>query len=282
LFDSDALTAVEEKKFNCVAKTIDMKSTALITGASKGLGAEFARLFASKQVDLILVARSENELKEIKSELENRFNISVRTIVSDLSLPENVRSVYDEIKADRIKVDYLVNNAGFGDFGDFSDTEWERHEQMINLNMTALTQFCYLFLQDWISRGRGKILNVASTAAFQPGPGMSVYFASKAYVASFSQAIAYECRKHGITVTALCPGPVKTNFGKAARMKHPNGFVKGMNTPSPAEVVAFGYRAMMKGRTLAIHGRLNRIVANIVRFIPRSWQLYLSAKVISW
>ena len=259
-----------------------MSSTALITGASKGLGAEFARLFASKNVNLILVARSEKELNELKDELENRFNISVWTIAKDLTIPENVQAVYDEIKRAGTEVDYLVNNAGFGDFGYFADTEWERHRKMIELNISTLSQFCHLFIQDWIPRKSGKILNVASTAAFQPGPGMSVYFASKAYVANFSQAIAYEFRKYGITVTTLCPGPVKTNFGRAARMNHPNGFLKEMKTPSPEEVVAFGYRAMMKGKTLAIHGALNKFVAGSVRFIPRKWLTALSAKVISW
>ncbi len=259
-----------------------MKSTALITGASRGLGAEFARLFASKNTNLILVARSEKELNVLKNELESEYEISVSAIVKDLTKPENVQAVYDEIKAAGIKIDYLVNNAGFGDFGDFSNTEWERHEQMINLNISALSHFCHLFVQDWIPRKSGKILNIASTSAFQPGPGMSVYFASKAYVVSFSQAIDYEFRKYGITVTALCPGPVKTNFGIAARMKHPNGILKDMKTPSPKEVVEFGYNAMMKGKSLVIHGMLNKLVANSVRFMPRKWLVNLSAKLISW
>lgn len=259
-----------------------MKSTALITGASKGLGVEFARLFASKNTNLILVARSEKELNDLKDELENVFGVSVLTIVKDLTKSENVQAVYDEIKAAGIEIDYLVNNAGFGDFGDFSDTEWERHEQMIDLNINALSHLCHLFVQDWIPRTSGKILNVGSTSAFQPGPGMSVYFASKAYVVSFSQAIDYEFRKHGITVTALCPGPVKTNFGTAARMKHPNGILKDMKTPSPREVVEFGYNAMMKGKPLVIQGALNKLVANSVRFIPRKWLVKLSAKLISW
>lgn len=175
-----------------------------------------------------------------------------------------------------------MNNAGFGDFGYFSDTEWERHEQMIALNISALSQLCHLFIQDWIPRKSGRILNVASTAAFQPGPRMSVYFASKSYVTSFSQAIGHELRKHGITVTALCPGPVSTNFGKAARMQHPNGILKDMKTPSPKEVVEFGYKAMMKRKPLVIQGALNRMVANSIRFMPRKWLVNLSAKLISW
>ncbi len=259
-----------------------MRPTALITGSSRGLGAEFARLFASKNTNLVLVARSARELNELKDELENAFGISVLTFAKDLTKSENVQSVYDEIKAAGVEVDYLVNNAGFGDFGYFADTEWTRHKQMIDLNISALSHFCHLFVQDWIPRKSGKILNVASTAAFQPGPRMSVYFASKSFVTSFSQAIGHELRQHGITVTALCPGPVSTNFGKAARMQHPNGILKDMKTPSPKEVVEFGYMAMMKGKPLVIHGMLNRLVANSVRFMPRKWLVKLSAKLISW
>ena len=259
-----------------------MRQTAFITGASKGIGAEFARVFAANNSDLILVARSEKELNELKGELESKFGISVMAIAKDLTISENVQAVFEEVKAAGIQVDYLVNNAGFGDFADFSDTDWYRHEQMIHLNISALSHFCHLFVQNWVPRKSGKILNVASTAAFQPGPGMSVYFASKAYVVSFSQAIDYELRKHGITVTALCPGPVKTNFGKAANMKHPNGFLKDMKTPSPREVALFGYNAMMKGKSVAIHGTLNKVVANTVQFIPRKWRVELSAKLISW
>ncbi len=259
-----------------------MKPTALITGASKGIGAELARTFASKNNNLILVARSEKELNDLKQELENKFDISVKVIAKDLTKSENERAVYDEIKAFGTEVDFLVNNAGFGDFGYFDETEWGRHEQMINLNISALSQLCHLFIQDWIPRRSGKILNIASTSAFQPGPRMSVYFASKAFVVSFSQALEFELRKHGITVTALCPGPVKTNFGIAANMKHPNGFLKDMKTPSPKEVAEFGYNNMMKGKPLVIHGALNRFVANGVKFFPRKWVVKLSAKLISW
>lgn len=259
-----------------------MNKTALITGASKGLGAEFARLFAAKSTNLVLVARSAKELTDLKEELENAFGISVMIIVQDLSKTENVQSVYDAVKAAGINIDYLINNAGFGDFGYFIDTEWERHEQMIDLNISALSHLCYLFSRDWIACKSGKILNVASTAAFQPGPRMSVYFASKSYVASFSQAIGHELRPHGITVTALCPGPVSTNFWKAARVEQPNGMLKNMKTPSPQQVVQFGYNAMMKGKPLVIEGAMNKFVANLVRFFPRKALVNLSAKLISW
>ena len=259
-----------------------MSKTALITGASKGIGKELAFLFAEKEHNLVLVARSAEALEKIKVEIEETCPVSVHTMVVDLCGASAAQAVFNEVKEKVGDIDYLVNNAGFGDFGYFADTEWERHRKMIELNISTLSQFCHLFIQDWIPRKSGKILNVASTAAFQPGPGMSVYFASKAYVANFSQAIAYEFRKYGITVTTLCPGPVKTNFGRAARMNHPNGFLKDMKTPLPEEVVSFGYRAMMKGKALAIHGVLNKFVASSVRFLPRKWLATLSAKVISW
>lgn len=259
-----------------------MKQTALITGASKGIGAELARTFASKNNNLILVARSKKELNDLKQELENKFGISVKVIVTDLTKSENVQAVYDEIKAAGINVNYLVNNAGFGDFGYFADTEWERHEQIISLNISALSQLCYLFVQNWIPRRSGKILNIASTSAFQPGPRMSVYFASKAYVVSFSQALEFELRKHDITVTTLCPGPTESGFREASRMSRPNGLLKNKKPVTSKEVAEFGYNAMMRGKSVVIHGALNKFVANAVRFLPRKMLLSLAAKVVSW
>lgn len=259
-----------------------MRPTALITGASKGIGAEFARICASKNMDLVLVARSEKGLNGLKEELEGRFGISVMTIAKDLSLSEKVKDVFDEVKAAGIQVDYLINNAGFGDFASFTDTKWARHEQMINLNISALSHFCHLFIQDWIERKSGRILNVASTSAFQPGPGMSVYFASKAYVVSFSQAIEYEARKYGITVTTLCPGPTESDFREAARMIRPNGLLKDKRPITAKEVAEFGCEAMMKGKSVVIHGALNRFIACCVRFIPRKILVKLAAKVIAW
>ncbi|MDO5523539.1 MAG: SDR family oxidoreductase [Bacteroidia bacterium] len=259
-----------------------MKPTALITGASRGIGAELARTFASKNTGLILVARSEQELNGLKQELERKFEIPIKVIAKDLTKSENVQAVYDEIKAAGIQVDYLINNAGFGDFAYFTDTAWSRHEQMIDLNVSALSHFCHLFVQDWVKRKSGKILNVASTAAFQPGPKMSVYFASKAYVVSFSQALEFELRKYGITVTTFCPGPTESNFREAARMARPNGLLKNKKPVTSKEVAEAGYRAMMKGKSVVIHGALNRFVATAVRFMPRKMLLNLAARVVSW
>jgi uncharacterized protein len=254
-----------------------MSKTALITGASGGIGAEFAKILAEDKDNLILVARSKNKLDELKKELEDKFNISVFTIVKDLSHPGAAKEVYDELKEKGISIDYLINNAGFGDFGLFAESDWNKQEQMINLNVIALAHFTRLFLPDMICRRSGKILNVASTASFQPGPTMSVYFATKAFVLSFSQAIDNEVREFGITVTALCPGSTKTGFHSVAATEGRTPPERN-NIPSAREVAEFGYRAMMKGKAVAIHGFKNSLLANSVRFGPRSLVVKLARK----
>ena len=239
-------------------------ATALITGASNGIGLELAKIHAAKGDDLVLVARNKQKLDELKSELESAHKVKVYTIGKDLSLPNAAKDVYDETTRQHISIDYLINNAGFGDFGMFAETDWNKELQMINLNITALTHFTKLYLQDMAKRGSGKIMNVASTAAFQPGPTMSVYCATKAYVLSFSEAV-----NKGITVTALCPGPTESGFQSAAAQEE-SKIVKGKKMPSARAVAEYGYRAMMSGKTIAIHGMMNAILANSVRFMPRS------------
>jgi uncharacterized protein len=246
-----------------------MNKTALITGASNGIGYELAKIHAEKGDNLVLIARTKSKLDELKKELEERHKIEVYTIGKDLSGSSAAREVYDELAQKNITVDYLINNAGFGDFGLFADCDWNRQEQMINLNITALAHLTWLFLPGMIKRKSGKILNLASTASFQPGPTMSVYFASKAFVLSYSEAINNEVREHGITVTALCPGATRSGFQAAASMKDSKLF-DGNNFPASREVAEFGYRAMMKGKAVAIHGLKNKIMANSVRLVPRS------------
>jgi uncharacterized protein len=245
-----------------------MSKTALITGSSNGIGYELAKIHAEKGDNLVLVARSISKLDELKKELEVKNKILVYTICKDLSLPDAAREVYDELKQKNITIDYLINNAGLGDFALFAESDWEKQKKMINLNITALTHLTWLFLTDMIKQGSGKIMNVASTASFQPGPTMSVYFATKAFVLSFSEALDTEVRDKGITVTALCPGSTESGFHAAAMGD--SGLVKERRLPSSKQVADYGYRAMMKGRTVAIHGILNAIMANAVRFIPRS------------
>jgi len=246
-----------------------MNKTALITGASGGLGKEFARIHASKGDDLVLIARSKDKLEALKFELEKQFSVSVVILVKDLSDQYAPKAVYDAVKNLNIRVDYLINNAGFGDFGLFAETNWEKQLEMINLNITCLTYLTRLFLPDMIQNKYGKILNIASTAAFQPGPTMSVYFATKAFVLSFSEAIANELKGTGVTVTALCPGATDTGFKAASSLEDSNLF-KGTQIATSKEVAEFGYTKMMEGKTVAIHGVVNNLLAQSVRFAPRN------------
>ena len=255
-----------------------MKNTALITGASNGIGLELAKVHASKGGDLVLVARNKTKLDELKAELESQFKVSVYTIGKDLSANNSAQEVYDEITKQNIQIDYLINNAGFGDFGMFAETEWNKGLQMINLNITTLTQFTKLYLQDMVKRKSGKIMNVASTAAFQSGPTMAVYYATKAYVLSFSEAVDNEVSGKGVTVTTLCPGPTESGFQAAAAMEESN-LVKGKKLPTAKEVAEYGYSSMMKGKTVAIHGMMNWIMAHSVRFTPRALVVKLTRKI---
>jgi short-subunit dehydrogenase len=255
-----------------------MKNTALITGASNGIGLELAKVLASKGGDLVLVARNKTKLDQLKTELESQYKVSVYTIGKDLSANNSAQEVYDETTKQNIQIDYLMNNAGFGDFGMFVETEWNKELQMINLNITTLTQFTKLYLQDMVKRRSGKIMNVASTAAFQSGPTMAVYFATKAYVLSFSEAIDNEVSDKGVTVTTLCPGATESGFQAAAAMEDSN-LVKGKKLPTAKEVAEYGYASMMKGKTVAIHGMMNWILANSVRFTPRALVVKLTRKI---
>lgn len=246
-----------------------MSKTALITGASNGIGLELAKVHAKNGDNLVLVARNKTRLEEIKSDLEKQYKISVYIIAKDLSVVNSAQHVYDELKQQNISVDYLINNAGFGDFGMFAETAWEKEEQMIALNITTLTSFTKLFIKDMVKRGNGKIMNVASTAAFQSGPTMAVYYATKAYVLSFSEAVDNEVRDKGVSVTTLCPGATESGFQEAAAMQD-SKLVKGKKLPTSKEVAEYGYSAMMKGKPVAIHGFMNYLMANSVRFIPRA------------
>lgn len=255
-----------------------MKNTALITGASNGIGLELARIHASKGGDLVLVARNKTKLDQLKSELENKYSVTVYTIGKDLSAGNAAQEVYNETQRQSIQIDYLINNAGFGDFGMFVETDWNKELQMINLNIVTLTQFTKLYLQEMVKRRSGKIMNVASTAAFQSGPTMAVYYATKAYVLSFSEAVDNEVRDKGITVTTLCPGATESGFQAAAAMEESN-LVKGKKLPTSQEVAEYGYAAMMKGKTVAIHGMMNWIMANTVRFTPRALVVKITRKI---
>ena len=253
--------------------------TALITGASSGIGYELAKIFAADHHDLILVARNLDKLNGLKSELEGKYGIKAMVIPADLSIPHIADEIYYDLSNKEIEVDFLVNNAGLGDYGFFVDADWKKQAQMLQLNVVALTHLTKLFLRGMIERRNGKIMNVASTAAFQPGPLMAVYYATKAYVLHFSEALANEVKGTGVTVTTLCPGPTESGFRSAATMGASRMF-KIMLVPTAADVARFGYRAMMKGQTVAIHGVLNYLLSFSVRFTPRSLVTWVSRQFL--
>jgi len=240
--------------------------TALITGASEGIGMELARIHAAKGDHLVLVARRGDRLETLKQELEAGFGVHVMVIEKDLTDPGAVSEVYATTVKAGLTIDVLVNNAGFGHYDLFTDSPWEKEDRMIRLNITALTHLTKLYLPGMISRGYGRILNVSSVASFIPGPYMSVYFATKAYVTSFSEALANELKGTGVTVTNLCPGATRSGFQAAAEVSE----VKRMSNdklPSSAEVAQFGYDAMMRGKTTVVHGRSNRWMICMSRLV---------------
>lgn len=240
--------------------------TAFITGASGGIGYEFAKLLSKDKYNLILTGRNKEKLNILKSELENSYSPGVTVLAEDLSNPEGLKNICTYIE--NIKIDVLINNAGFGVYGDFIETDPIKETNMINVNIIALTHLTKIVLKNMIKINSGKILNVASTAAFKPGPLMSVYYATKAYVLSFSESIAAEIRNTGVSITVLCPGPTDTEFFK----KVSDTLVKLMKfnkMSSPAEVAACGYKAMNKNKLVAIPGLTNRVYTVIVKFFPR-------------
>lgn len=257
----------------------NMQKTALITGASKGIGLELSKIFAENGCNLILIARNEVELARIKTKFEEIYAIRVTVIVKDLSVVNAAKEVFDSVKESGLSVDYLINNAGIGIYGEFISSNWARNKAMLDINITALTEFCYLFLNEWKTRRNGKIMNIASTAAFQPGPMMAVYFATKSYVFHFSEAIGREMKKTGISVTAFCPSPTKTYFMEDSNMKQ-SGMVKGKKLPEPREVALSAYNAMMNGKPVVIQGLKNKLIAFGVCLSPRKWVVNLSEKLM--
>ncbi|MCR5101998.1 MAG: SDR family oxidoreductase [Butyrivibrio sp.] len=247
-----------------------MSRVVLITGASSGFGYEFSKIFASKGYDLVLIARSEDRLISIKKKLEKKYSIKVYVLVQDLSLENSGKKVYDYTKDNGLAVDILINNAGFGDYGRFADSSLEKQLQMINLNDRVLTELTHLFLRNMIINKSGKILNVASIASFEAGPMMSVYYASKAYVLSFTESLACELKGTGVTVTALCPGPTETGFTKGAEMPD-SRLADSFRFTKASDVARYGYKSLMKGEVIAIPGILNKMGVLAVKFLPRSF-----------
>ena len=243
--------------------------TALVTGASSGLGLEFSKLLARDGYNVVIVARDRQKLEQVAGDLAGQYHVDARVLVKDLSAAEAAQEIYDELRRDSVAVDVLINNAGYALYGPFVETDLDTEVRMIGTNVTALTILCKLFARDMVKRRRGRILNVASTAAFAPGPLMAVYYATKAYVLSFSEALANELQGTGVTVTALCPGPVETGFQKRAQMEA-SRLVAGRKIADAASVAAAGYRAMRKGQTLVIPGLGNQLQTLAGRFTPRT------------
>lgn len=244
-----------------------MKNVAVITGASSGIGKEIALIHAEQKGDLVIVARRQAELEALKSEIVSKYGVKVKIIVKDLTKPDAPKEIYDEIKKEGIDIEYLINNAGFGGVGKFHERNWIQDESMINLNIMALTALTRLFLPDFVKRNSGRILNTSSTASLMPGPLQAVYFATKAYVTSFSNAIAEELSDTNVTVTALLPGATETEFGKVSGMDKTSLFD---NTYSAKMVAEDGYKAMMKGKLnkLAGVGFSQRLMMAFIPFSP--------------
>src|SRR3954470_1251721 len=256
-------------------RNLSQRQTALVTGGSGGIGLEIAKVLAGKGFNLVLASRKRDTLEAAAGQIEGKNDVSVQVFAVDLRRREAPEEIFDFLSNENISVDVLVNNAGFGLGGEFAETELTRELEMIQVNIAALTHLTKLFLPAMIKRRSGRILNVASTAAFQPGPLMAVYYATKAYVLSFSQALAEELRNAGVTVTALCPGPTRTEFAAEAGVSNSRLFSL-FGSADAGEVAEYGFRAMMDGTRVAIPGIKNKIVAQVNRFSPRA----ITAKVV--
>jgi short-subunit dehydrogenase len=250
---------------------LSRRRTVLITGASSGIGYEFAKLFAHEGYDLVLVARTEEGLSTLARELEEKYRIIARILPKDLGIASSAEKIHQECLRESFSVDVLVNCAGFGLSGGFCETDLATEVSMIQVNVVTLTQLTKLFLKDMVRKGEGKILNVASIVAFLPGPYMAVYYATKAYVLSFSEALAEEVRDKGVTVTALCPGPTRTRFYERGGITRSKRSIGRFFRVSDAEKVAeIGYLGLMCGKSVVIPGFRNQLMCAAMRVAPRS------------
>jgi short-subunit dehydrogenase len=243
----------------------NMNEWALVTGASAGIGRELARVFAADKWNLALTARDEGRMDELAQELRARHGILTKVLAADLAQPHAARALYEAL-ADT-PVSCLVNNAGFGGFGPFAEGDVERQAALMQVNMVAPVELTRLFVQPMLQRGRGRILNVASVAAFQPGPTVNLYYASKAFMYSFSYSLAVELDNSGVTVSTLCPGSTRTEFFDRARMHA----VRPIRLMDARRVAEAGYRGMMRGQRVVIPGWANRLVATISPCLPTAW-----------
>jgi short-subunit dehydrogenase len=254
------------------------RSTALVTGASSGIGRELAKLLAEDRYDLVFVARRGKRLEELGRDLTAAFGVAAKVIVKDLANPKAPEEILAELQRSELSIDILVNSAGFGVYGPFARTDRQKELEMIQVNVVALTDLTKLLLPAMIGRRTGRILNVASTAAFQPGPLMAVYYATKAYVLSFSEALANELAGSGVTVTALCPGPTETEFQKDAGLEETRLFQSPLLMDA-SSVARAGFDGMRKGKRVVIPGLGNKLLVQAERFTPRRLVTAIARKI---
>ena len=253
--------------------------TALITGASSGIGKELAIIHAKNGGNLVIVARREKSLLNLKYSLQDEYGVDVEVIVQDLQVDNASQLVFDQIASNNITIDYLINNAGFGDNQLFKQSDPSRHRMMMQLNMHALTELTHLFVSYWIeNKICGKIMNVASTAAFQAVPYFALYAATKAFVLSFSEGLSLELKNDNITVTALCPGPTKTEFAANSNMDQDLADHKML--PTAEDVARFGYKKMIRGQSVAVHGILNKAGTTSGKLFPRKISAYVAGQIM--
>jgi len=253
-----------------------MNRTALITGASGGIGLELTKIFAKEKYSLVLLARREEKLKEIAKELHEKYHINIFVLSKDLSDPNSPKEIKKELKENNIQIDILVNNAGFGNAGKFVKNDIEKELNMIQVNIASLTELTHLFLPEMIKNKYGKILNVASTAAFQPVPMLNAYSATKSYVLHFTEALGNELIGTGVTTTALCPGPTPTNFAIRSKL----GEIGSDKAPGAKEVAEAGYTALMKGKPVIVVGIKNKFMTFLTKITPRSLVVKITGKLM--
>ncbi|WP_299118759.1 SDR family oxidoreductase [uncultured Winogradskyella sp.] len=248
-------------------ETNKTSKTALVTGAASGLGFELALLLAKDGYNLILIDIDSEKLQEAKIRILKNYHTKITLLIKDLSLINIAEEIYNDLNA--TDIDVIVNNAGFGLFGTFHDTDWKRESEMLHLHIITTTHLIKLILPGMVKRGSGKILNLSSLAAFQPGPLMALYYASKSYLLSFSQAISNELKGTGVTVTVLCPGPTKTSFQDVVSEGVGDNKI-GFNMACPKQVAAYGYKAMHNSRVVAIPGLFNKFLSILPRMLTRN------------
>lgn len=255
-----------------------MSKTALITGASSGIGKALANQFAENNYDLVVVAENGSKLSEAAGEFRNNYKVKVKEITKDLAKEDAPAELYNQIRGENIQIDVLVNNAGVGQKEKFHETDIEKDIRIIRLNIEALVRLTKLFLRDMVDRGEGKILNLGSVAGFQPGPLLAVYHSSKAFVNSFSEALNDELKDTGVTITVLCPGPTDTEFFDKADMENARILEDGI-VMEPEEVAEIGYEALMEEERIIIPGMSNKVLTFTRRLIPKSLQASIHKKL---